>query len=110
MKTANFAENLARLDSIDAYAKLELIDAAGNVAACIENKPGSQGSLKVYRHLAAKWGAINPDAAAEGLLLYAEHTEDARLNPGKHPNIDRLFDIIASGSGYSVQLTPAASA
>ncbi|MDD5404846.1 DUF2322 family protein [Immundisolibacter sp.] len=107
MKTANFAENIARLDSIDAYAKLELIDAAGNAVACIENKPGSQGSLKVYRHLAAKWGTINPDAAAEGLLLYAEHAGDARRNPGKHPNIDRLFDIIHSGASYSAHLTPA---
>jgi len=110
LKTANFAENLARLDSVDAYAKLELIDVAGNVVACIENKPGSQGSLKVYRHLAAKWGAIDPDAAAEGLQLYAEHTEDARQNPGKHPNIDRLFDIVASGFNYSVRLTPAVPA
>lgn len=101
-----FAENLARLESIDGFAKLELIDAAGKVAARIENKAGSQGSLKVYRYLAEKWGAINPAAAEEGLQLYAEHTEDARDNPGKHPNIDRLLDIVASGTSYSVRLTP----
>jgi hypothetical protein len=103
----NFAENLAQLESIDAYSKLELFDATGKSVAAIENKPGSQGSLKVYRHLAEKWGSINPDAAREGLTIYAEHTGDARNNPGKHPNIDRLFDVIASGSSYSVHLTPA---
>jgi len=103
----NFAENLAQLESIDAFAKLELFDAAGNRVACIENKSGSQGSLKVYRHLAEKWGAISPAAAEEGLQLYAEHSEDARLNPGKHPNIDRLFEIIARGTTYSAHLTPA---
>lgn len=102
----NFAENLAQLESIDAFAKLELFDAAGNTVACIENQPGSQGSLKVYRHLAEKWGALNPAAAEEGLRLYAEHTGDARRNPGKHPNIDRLFEIINSGATYSVHLTP----
>lgn len=106
----NFAKNLAQLESIDAFAKLELFDTAGNLVARIENKPGSQGSLKVYRHLAEKWGAIDPAAAEEGLRLYAEHTEDARLNPGKHPNIDRLFDIIASGDSYSAILTPASPA
>jgi len=105
---ATFAENLAQLDGVDAFAKLELIDAAGNMVACIENRPGSQGSLKVYRHLAEKWGAINPAAAEEGLQLYAEHSEDARRNPGKHPNIDRLFEIIASGASYAAHLTPAA--
>jgi len=104
---ATFAENLARLESIDAFAKLELFDAAGNMVARIENKAGSQGSLKVYRHLAEKWGAIDPAAAEEGLRLYAEHTGDARRNPGKHPNIDRLFEIIASGATYSAHLTPA---
>lgn len=103
----NFAENLARLESIDAYAKLELFDAAGNLVARIENQPGSQGSLKVYRHLLEKWGAIDPAAAEEGLRLYAEHAGDARRNPGKHPNIDRLFDIIHSGASYSAHLTPA---
>ncbi len=102
---ATFAENLTKLESIDAYAKLELFDAAGNSVSVIENKPGSQGSLRVYRHLAEKWGSINTEAAHEGLALYAEHTGDARQNPGKHPNIDRLFEIIASGASYSAHLT-----
>lgn len=102
---ATFAENLTKLESIDAYAKLELFDAAGNSVTVIENKPGSQGSLRVYRHLAEKWGSINTEAAHEGLALYAEHTGDARQNPGKHPNIDRLFEIIASGASYSAHLT-----
>lgn len=107
MSMGNFAENLAQLESIDSFAKLELFDAAGNMVARIENQPGSQGSLKVYRHLVEKWGALNPAAAEEGLQLYAEHSEDARLNPGKHPNIDRLFEIIKSGATYSAHLTPA---
>jgi hypothetical protein len=29
-----------------------------------------------------------------GLIYTAEHTEDAHNNPGKHPNIDRLLDVI----------------
>lgn len=106
MSMGNFAENLAQLADVAEFSKLELCDVAGNPVAVIENKPGSQGSLRVYRHLAEKWGSINPAAAEEGLQIYAEHTEDARQNPGKHPNIDRLFDIIASGSGYTAVLTP----
>ncbi|PRD66247.1 DUF2322 family protein [Malikia granosa] len=99
-----FADNLKQLPSIAQLAALELIDAAGAVAASIENKPGKAGSLAVYHALAAKHGAINVAAAREGLEIFAEHTVDARANPGKHPNIDRLLEVIASGQGYSVKL------
>jgi hypothetical protein len=55
----------------------------------------------LYAALASKHGAINAAAAEEGLGMYAEHTEDAQLNPGKHPNIDRLRDILSAGKAYS---------
>ncbi|MDP2827319.1 MAG: DUF2322 family protein [Sulfuricellaceae bacterium] len=104
MKT--FAENLATLESVDHLASLALFDAHGAVVASIENKPGSQGSLKLYYHLAKKWGSLNAEAAAEGLALYAEHTEDALSHPGKHPNIDRLAEIQQSKVGLSVRVFP----
>lgn len=91
---SQFAANLKKLPGISHLASINLIDAEGNVVAMIENKAGSQGSLAVYNHLAQTYGAITPDAARKGLELYAEHTEDARQNPGKHPNIDRLFALV----------------
>ena len=102
-----FQENLAGLAGIDDLARIELLDANGQVIASIENKAGSQGSLRVYRHLAEKHGAINVEAAQEGLALYAEHTADARANPGKHPNIDRLLALIERGDRLTVRLIPA---
>lgn len=101
MKT--FAENLAGLDSTDHLASIELLNADGSIAAVIENKPGSQGSLKVYQHLGRKFGAIDSSAAQEGLQLYAEHTADAQANPGKHPNIDRLFQVISSSCALGIR-------
>ena len=88
------AANLKKLPGISHLAAIKLIDAEGNVLAAIENKSGSQGSLAVYNHLAQTFGAITPDAARKGLEIFAEHTEDARLHPGKHPNIDRLIGLI----------------
>ena len=88
---SQFAANLKKLPGISHLAAINLLDADGNVLSVIENKAGSQGSLAVYNHLAQTYGAITPDAAKKGLELYAEHTEDARLHPGKHPNIDRLI-------------------
>jgi len=90
-----FAENLKKLPGISHLAAINLLDGEGNVVATIENKAGSQGSLSVYNHLAQTYGAIGPDAAHKGLELYAEHTDDARQHPGKHPNIDRLLALAA---------------
>ena len=53
-----------------------------------------------------KHGKIDVAAAQEGLELYAEHAEDAELNPGKHPNIDRLYDVIAEDSSLQVRVHP----
>ena len=93
---SQFAANLKKLPGISHLAALTLLDADGRVLVAIENKAGRQGSLAVYNHLAQTFGAITPDAARKGLELFAEHTEDARINPGKHPNIDRLLGLIES--------------
>ncbi len=91
----SFAENLKKLPGISHLAAINLLDAEGTVVASIENKAGSQGSLTVYNHLAQTYGSINAEAARKGLELFAEHTEDERQNPGKHPNIARLLAIEA---------------
>jgi hypothetical protein len=104
---STFADKLRQLPAITHLSALELIDAAGQVAATIENKPGKAGSVAVYNALAARHGSINVAAAQEGLALFAEHTESARQHPGSHPNIDRLFEVIASGQGYTVRLIQA---
>ncbi len=102
-----FADKLKQLPTVQHLAGLQLIDATGAVAATIENKPGQAGSLAVYAALNAKHGSINPAAAQEGLEIYAEHTADSRANPGTHPNIDRLIQVIETGQGFSVKLIAA---
>ena len=102
-----FADNLKQLPPVTHLAELQLLDAAGNVVATIENKPGKAGSLAVYAALAAKHGSINAAAAEEGLHLFAEHTEAARAHPGSHPNIDRLLHIIATGQVLAIKLVTA---
>ena len=89
----SFADNLKRLPGISHLAAIRLLDGE-NLMAVIENKAGSQGSLAIYNHLAQTYGAITPDAAKKGLELFAEHAEEARRHPGKHPHIDRLIGLI----------------
>jgi hypothetical protein len=105
-----FADNLKQLPGVSHLAAIDLFDAEGALLARIENKPGQTGSLAVYNHLAQFYGVINVEAASKGLDLYAEHTEDARQNPGKHPNIDRLLKLIAEGNVLRVKHVFAGSA
>ncbi|HMW22503.1 MAG TPA: DUF2322 family protein [Burkholderiaceae bacterium] len=106
-----FADTLATLPSIARLAALRLRDSAGQLVATIENKPGQAGSLAVYHALAQRHGGqITPAAAAEGLVLYGEHSADAQARPGAHPNIDRLIAWAAGAASHAVELVPAADA
>ena len=100
-----FSDILPTLDNADHILRIELFHQNGRHAGTIENKPGSQGSVKVYHHLWKKWGSITPQAAEQGLNLYGEHTEDAENHPDKHPNIDRLFNVIQDGEALTIKIT-----
>ena len=98
-----FADTLKTLPEF-AGEKLVLTDTSGAEVATIANAPGTAGSFRVYAYLAQQHGAINSEAAAEGLAIYAEHTEDATRHPGKHPNIDRLIGIMLSGDTLNARI------
>ncbi len=100
-----FSDVLQTLDDASHVKRIELFRANGNPAGVIENKPGSQGSVKVYYHLFRMYGEISLDAAVEGLSLFAEHTADAENCPGKHPNVDRLLNILEDEQPLSVKVT-----
>ena len=79
----NFQDNLSAMPDISHLSGLDILDAQGKL-----------GSLKLYNALAQEFDNRLDSAAAErGLSLFAEHTADARANPGKHPNIDLLFKV-----------------
>ena len=99
-----FSDVLLTLDSADEVRRIELYHENGKPAGMIENKPGSQGSVKVFHHLYKMFGGITLDAAVEGLALYAEHTEDAENCPGKHPNVDRLINVLENEEPLTVKV------
>ena len=99
-----FSDVLLTLDSADEVRCIELYYENGKPAGAIENKPGSQGSVKVFHHLYKMFGGITLDAAVEGLALYAEHTEDAENCPGKHPNVDRLINVLENEEPLTVKV------
>lgn len=105
--TDSFKENLRLLPSIDGLARIDLVDPSGAVVGTIENQPGRQGALAVYQYLQQSFGALDAEAAAHGLEVFAEHTADARNRPGAHPNVDRLLEILAGAAPLSLRLVAA---
>jgi hypothetical protein len=95
---ATFKDNLQQLPPVGGVQRIDLVDAKGLVVASIQNQPGKQGSIAVYQYLKQSFGTLDAKAAEHGLLMFAEHTADARARPGTHPNVDRLL-AIAAGDG-----------
>jgi hypothetical protein len=104
---ATFKENLQQLPPIDGVRRIDLIDGTGAVVASIENQPGKQGSLAVYQYLKQVFGKLDAQAAEHGLLVFAEHTADARNRPGAHPNVDRLLAIAAGSAPLRIEVVAA---
>ncbi|HHF4197961.1 TPA: DUF2322 family protein [Haemophilus influenzae] len=90
----NFKEILEILPKIDHLTGLNVM----NGETIIHNIPaiqGKLGSLRLYSALAEKFnGKLNRTSAQQGVEWFAEHVEDAKANPGKHPNIDLLFKVV----------------
>ena len=102
--TALFNNNLQLLPSIEGLTRIDLIDPTGTVVASIKNEPGKQGSLAVYQYLEQSFDTLDAEAAAHGLAVFGEHTEDARNRPGAHPNIDRLLEIVSGAAALEIGL------
>lgn len=100
----SFKDNLRLLPSIDGVRRIELVDGNGAVVLTIENQPGKQGSLAVYRYLKQAFGILDKTAAEHGLAVFGEHAADARNRPGAHPNVDRLLEIAAGGGPLRIEV------
>jgi len=64
----------------------------------IPNAYGKRSSLQIYADITNPDGYISPDEARRGLSVFGEdYQEEARANPGMHPNIDGLAKIVELG-------------
>lgn len=99
-----FKTILETLPTIDHLTGLNVLDGE-TVIHHIPTVAGKLGSLRVYNALAQQFnGKLDRTSAEKGLEIFAEHTADAKANPGKHPNIDLLLAVIDENKNY--QLVP----
>lgn len=95
-KTSNvFKDNLEQFPPVNTVERIDITQ-GDKPQGSILNVDGQRGSLALYYYLYKTMGELDIYAARRGLELFAEHTADARANPGKHPNIDRLILIEAT--------------
>lgn len=98
----NFKDILETLPSIEHLTGLDVLNGE-IVIHHIPAAPGKLGSLRLYNALAEKFnGKLDRTSAQQGIEWFAEHVEDAKLNPGKHPNIDLLFKVVSEELSYSL--------
>ena len=98
----NFKDILETLPTIDHLTGLDVLNDE-TVIHHIPAAPGKLGSLRLYNALAEKFnGKLDHTSAQQGIEWFAEHVEDAKQNPGKHPNIDLLFKVVAEELNYSL--------
>ena len=98
----NFKDIVETLPSIEHLTGLDVL----NCETVIQHSPAAPGkfcSLRLYNALAEKFnGKLDRTSAQQGIEWFAEHVEDAKQNPGKHPNIDLLFKVVAEELNYSL--------
>ena len=99
-----FKKNIEKLPTVDDLKAIALFEGdAESPVVTIENKPGKAASVRIYHYLGSQFGGISPSAAEKGLEIYAEFVEEAKQNPGSHPNIDLLFDVIKNDRYLAVK-------
>lgn len=100
----NFKEILDTLPTIDHLTGLN-VKQGDEVIHHIPAAPGKLGSLRLYNALAEKFnGKLDRTSANQGIEWFAEHVEDAKANPGKHPNIDLLFKVVEQNLTLHLEL------
>ncbi|MCI7354277.1 MAG: DUF2322 family protein [[Actinobacillus] rossii] len=99
----DFKTILDTLPTIEHLSGLNVLDGE-TLIHHIPAVAGKLGSLRVYNALAQQFnGKLDRTSAEKGLEIFAEHTVDAKVNVGKHPNIDLLLDVIAKNKTYQLQ-------
>lgn len=100
-----FKDYLATFPSVDHLSGLNVLSQQGEVIHSIPAIEGKLGSLKLYNALLTQFnGVLDKKSAEQGIIWFAEHLEDAKNNPGKHPNIDLLLSIVENNQIFTLKV------
>ena len=104
--TKQFGEGFHSLPDSSHINTLELINTQNHKSVVLENIPGKKASVKILHAIAAdNDNKINKQAAAMGLALFGEYTDEERQTPNSHPNIRLLIEIIDGDQSWDLTIT-----
>ena len=104
--TKLFGEGFHSLPDSSHIKSLELINTQNQHTHILENVPGKKASVKILHGIAVdNDNIINKQAAAWGLALFGEYTDEERQSPNSHPNIRLLIEIIDGDQTWEVTTT-----
>lgn len=100
-----FLQINAKLPSVSDVERVDFLTANGNLVRSVANAEGQQKSLKIFNYLATVYqNEFDKRAQEKALELYAEVVDDAKANPGAHPNVDFVLEALEKGLKYTCQI------
>jgi hypothetical protein len=104
-RPATLADRVAALPPMRGATMVELISpmvCAGGCSNCVVvNRDGKRASFRIFEAVVRMHGGVLGRAAAkEALQVYGDVCFEAIGCRGRHPSIDWLFDVAASGRTY----------
>ncbi len=99
----NFSPDYYDLPSTDHISRLIMTNSHSRETTILENKPGKQASVKILFNIANSNNMhISAGEAQHGLLLFGDYVLEETQQPGAHPNIRLLMDIVENKEAWSV--------
>lgn len=100
----NFGADFNNLPDTCHLKSITLSDMNSDTAVSVDNIPGKQASVKIlYAISQANGFKISSEQARIGVSLFGDYAEEEKQQPGAHPNIKLLFDIIDNSQVWKVE-------
>ncbi|MFK7794053.1 MAG: DUF2322 family protein [Gammaproteobacteria bacterium] len=102
----NFGADFNNLLDTSHLKSITLSDMSSGTSFRVDNIPGKQASVKIlYAISQANDFKISRDQARTGVSLFGDYAEEEKQQPGAHPNIKLLFDIIENNQVWMVEVS-----
>ncbi len=100
----SFGTDFNNLPDTSHLKSITLSDTNSDTSFSVDNIPGKQASVKIlYAISSANDFKISRDQASMGVTLFGDYAEEEKQQPGAHPNIKLLFDIIENNQVWKVE-------
>ena len=100
----NFGADFNNLPDTSHLTSITLSDMNSDTSFSVDNIPGKQASVKIlYAISQTNDFKISSAQASTGIALFGDYADEEKQQPGAHPNIKLLLDIIENNQVWKVE-------